>query len=178
VADHQVAHVHVQDQTLLAEVQALLAQVSGVEKVLDAQGKKDAHLDHARSGDLVVVADANSWFTYYFWLEDAKAPDYARCVDIHRKPGYDPVELVMDPSISIPMLKVGTKLLKKKLGFRYLMDVIPLDASLVKGAHGRIPESDLDKPLLVCDTSLTKAEHIAPTSVFDLIIQAVQGKKG
>jgi hypothetical protein len=76
------------------------------------------------------------------------------------------------------MLKVGTKLLKKKLGFRYLMDVIPLDASLVKGAHGRIPESDLDKPLLVCDTSLTKAEHIAPTSVFDLIIQAVQGKKG
>jgi predicted AlkP superfamily pyrophosphatase or phosphodiesterase len=178
VADHQVAHVHVQDQTLLAEVQALLAQVSGVEKVLDAQGKKDAHLDHARSGDLVVVADANSWFTYYFWLEDAKAPDYARCVDIHRKPGYDPVELIMDPSISIPMLKVGTKLLKKKLGFRYLMDVIPLDASLVKGAHGRIPESDLDKPLLVCDTSLTKAEHIAPTSVFDLIIQAVQGKKG
>jgi hypothetical protein len=178
VADHQVAHVHVQDQTLLAEVQTLLAQVPGVEKVLDAQGKKEAHLDHARSGDLVVVADANSWFTYYFWLDDAKAPDYARCVDIHRKPGYDPVELIMDPSISIPMLKVGTKLLKKKLGFRYLMDVIPLDASLVKGAHGRIPESDLDKPLLVCDTSLTKAEHIAPTSVFDLIIQAVQGKKG
>jgi hypothetical protein len=176
VADHQVAHVHVQDQTLLAEVQALLAQVPGVEKVLDAQGKKEAHLDHARSGDLVVVADANSWFTYYFWLDDAKAPDYARCVDIHRKPGYDPVELVMDPSISIPMLKVGTKLLKKKLGFRYLMDVIPLDATLVKGAHGRVPESDLDKPLLVCEASLTQAERIAPTSVFDLIVKAVQGK--
>jgi predicted AlkP superfamily pyrophosphatase or phosphodiesterase len=176
VADHQVAHVHVQDQSLLAEVQALLAQVPGVEKVLDAQGKKEAHLDHARSGDLVVVADANSWFTYYFWLDDAKAPDYARCVDIHRKPGYDPVELIMDPAIPIPMLKVGTKLLKKKLGFRYLMDVIPLDATLVKGAHGRVPESDLDKPLLVCEASLTQEERIAPTSVFDLIVKAVQGK--
>jgi len=176
VADHQVAHVHMQDQTLLAEVQALLAQVPGVEKVLDAQGKKEAHLDHARSGDLVVVADANSWFTYYFWLDDAKAPDYARCVDIHRKPGYDPVELVMDPAIPIPMLKVGTKLLKKKLGFRYLMDVIPLDATLVKGAHGRVPESDLDKPLFVCKASLTQEERIAPTTVFDLIVKAVQGK--
>jgi hypothetical protein len=124
----------------------------------------------------VVVADANSWFTYYFWLDDAKAPDYARCVDIHRKPGYDPVELIMDPAIPIPMLKVGTKLLKKKLGFRYLMDVIPLDATLVKGAHGRVPEADLDKPLLVCDASLTQAERIAPTTVFDLIVKAVQGK--
>jgi predicted AlkP superfamily pyrophosphatase or phosphodiesterase len=176
VADHQVAHVHVQDQSLLAEVKALLAQVPGVEQVLDAQGKKEAHLDHARSGDLVVVADVNSWFTYYFWLDDAKAPDYARCVDIHRKPGYDPVELVMDPAILIPMLKVGTKILKKKLGFRYLMDVIPLDATLVKGAHGRVPESDLDKPLLVCEASLTAEERIAPTTVFDLIVKAVQGK--
>jgi hypothetical protein len=176
VADHQVAHVHVQDQSLLSEVKALLEALPGVEKVLDAQGKKEVHLDHVRSGDLVVVSDADSWFTYYFWLDDAKAPDYARCVDIHRKPGYDPVELIMDPSISIPMLKVGTKLLKKKLGFRYLMDVIPLDATLVKGAHGRVPESDLDKPLLVCEGSLTLAERIAPTTVFDLIVKAVQGK--
>jgi hypothetical protein len=83
----------------------------------------------------------------------------------------------MDPRISIPLLKVGTKLLKKKLGFRYLMDVIPLDATLVKGAHGRVPESDLDKPLLVCEASLTQEERIAPTSVFDLIVKAVQGSK-
>ena len=177
VADHQVAHVHVQDQSLLAEVKALLEALPGVEKVLDAQGKKGAHLDHARSGDLVVVADADSWFTYYFWLDDAKAPDYARCVDIHRKPGYDPVELIMDPAIPIPLLKVGSKLIKKKIGFRYLMDVIPLDATLVKGAHGRIPESDLDKPLLVCEASLSSAERVAPTTVFDLIVKAVQGKK-
>jgi len=175
VADHQVAHVHVNDHSKLAEVKALLEKTPGVEKVLDAQGKKDYHIDHARSGDLVVIADADSWFTYYFWLDDAKAPDYARCVDIHRKPGYDPVELVLDPAIKIPILKIGSKVLKKKLGFRYLMDVIPLDATLVKGAHGRIPESDLDKPLLVGNPNLISAEKIQPTGVFDLIIKAVQG---
>lgn len=175
VADHQVAHVHVNDHSKLAEVKSLLEKIPGVEKVLDAQGKKDFHIDHARSGDLVVIADADSWFTYYFWLDDAKAPDYARCVDIHRKPGYDPVELVLDPAIKSPILKIGSKVLKKKLGFRYLMDVIPLDATLVKGAHGRIPESDLDKPLLVGNPNLISAEKIQPTGVFDLIIKAVQG---
>ncbi|WP_026950805.1 alkaline phosphatase family protein [Algoriphagus mannitolivorans] len=175
VADHQVAHVHVNDPSKLAEVKAILEKTPGVEKVLDAQGKNDYHINHSRSGDLVVIADKDSWFTYYFWLDDAKAPDYARCVDIHRKPGYDPVELVLDPAIKIPILKIGSKVLKKKLGFRYLMDVIPLDATLVKGAHGRIPESDLDKPIFVCDQSLNSADTLAPTSVFDVILKAVRG---
>jgi predicted AlkP superfamily pyrophosphatase or phosphodiesterase len=175
VADHQVAHVHVNDKSKLAEVKALLEKTPGVEKVLDEAGKKEYHLDHARSGDFVVIADADSWFTYYFWLDDAKAPDYARCVDIHRKPGYDPVELVMNPDIKIPLLTVGSKVLKKKLGFRYLMDVIPLDATLVKGAHGRIPDSDLDKPLFVSDAALNPSDKIQPTSVFDLIVKAVTG---
>ena len=175
VADHQVAHVHVNDKSKLAEVKKLLENTPGVEKVLDQAGKKAYHIDHQRAGDLVVIADADSWFTYYFWLDDAKAPDYARCVDIHRKPGYDPVELVLNPSIKIPVLTVGSKVLKKKLGFRYLMDVIPLDATLVKGAHGRIPESDLDKPLFVSEASINSAEKIQPTAVFDLIIKAVSG---
>ncbi|WP_026967343.1 alkaline phosphatase family protein [Algoriphagus terrigena] len=175
VADHQVAHVHVNDKSKLAEVGSLLEKTPGVEKVLDAAGKKDYHIDHERAGDFVVIADADSWFTYYFWLDDTKAPDYARCVDIHRKPGYDPVELVLNPAIKIPLLTVGAKVLKKKLGFRYLMDVIPLDATLVKGAHGRIPESDLDKPLFVSDRSLYSEKKIQPTAVFDLIIKAVAG---
>ena len=173
VADHQVAHIHVNDHSKLDDVKTLLENTSGVEKVLDAEGKKDYHIDHARSGDLVAIADADSWFTYYFWLDDTKAPDYARCVDIHRKPGYDPVELVLDPAIKIPILKIGSKVLKKKLGFRYLMDVIPLDATLVKGAHGRIPESDLDKPLFVANSSILDTQRIQPTAVFDLIIKAV-----
>ena len=166
VVDHQVAHIHVNDKSLLSEVKTLLEKTSGVEKVLDKEGKKAYHIDHERSGDLVVIADADSWFTYYFWLDDAKAPDYARCVDIHRKPGYDPVELVLDPKIKFPMVTVGSKVLKKKLGFRYLMDVIPLDATLVKGAHGRISESDLDKPVFVTqDLDLLESEKTFPISV-------------
>jgi len=172
IADHQVAHVHVNDLSLLAEVRALLEQTSGVEKVLDQSGKTSYGLDHERSGELVAVADANSWFTYYFWLDDAKAPDYARCVDIHRKPGYDPVELILDPAIKIPLLTVGAKVLKKKLGFRYLMDVIPLDAKLVKGAHGRIPKSDLDKPIFV--SSKSEGKNLAPTAVFEEILKVIR----
>lgn len=176
VVDHQAAHVYVNDKSELAKVKALLEKTPGIELVLDEEGKKNYHIDHERAGDLVVLADKDSWFTYYFWLDDAKAPDYARCVDIHRKPGYDPVEMFLDPKIKFPMVTVGSKVLKKKLGFRYLMDVIPLDASLVKGAHGRVPESDLDKPLFVSqDKALLKSEKIQPTSVFDLIIRAVNG---
>lgn len=175
IADHQVAHVHVNDKSKLAEIKALLEKTPGVEKVLDETGKKEYHIDHERAGDLVVIAEADAWFTYYFWLDDAKAPDYARCVDIHRKPGYDPVELFLNPEIKVPLLTVGSKVLKKKLGFRYLMDVIPLDATLVKGAHGRIPESDLDKPLFVSNSKINAADKIQPTSVFDLIVKAVQG---
>ena len=173
VADHQVAHVHVNDKSKLDEVRALLESTPGVEKVLGEVGKKQYHIDHERAGDFVVIAAADSWFTYYFWLDDAKAPDYARCVDIHRKPGYDPVELVLNPEIRFPLMTLGSKVLKKKLGFRYLMDVIPLDATLVKGAHGRIPESDLDKPLFVSGSEVNSVDHIQPTAVFDLIIKAV-----
>jgi predicted AlkP superfamily pyrophosphatase or phosphodiesterase len=174
VVDHQLAHIYVNDKSELAKVKLLLEKTPGIELVLDEEGKKNYHLDHERAGDLVVVADKNSWFTYYFWLDDAKAPDYARCVDIHRKPGYDPVEMFLDPKIKFPMVTVGSKVLKKKLGFRYLMDVIPLDATLVKGAHGRISEFDLDKPVFVTqDLALFESEKIQPTSVFDLIIKLV-----
>lgn len=176
VADHQVAHVHVNDLSILPHVKKLLEATPGVELVLDEEGKKQHQIDHERAGDLVVMSDKDSWFTYYFWLDDVKAPDYARCVDIHKKPGYDPVELVLNPTIKIPMLTVGSKVLKKKLGFRYLMDVIPLDATLVKGAHGRLSEDDLDKPLLVSqDKNLFNSEIIQPTDVYELILKAVKG---
>ncbi len=155
IADHQLAHVYVNDPTILEEVRAVLAATPGVQQVLGKVEKSYARLDHARSGDLIAIADARSWFTYYYWQDDAKAPDFARCVDIHRKCGYDPVELFLDPAIKHPKLKLGLKLAKKKLGFRYLMDVIPLDATLVKGSHGRIPEDQNDWPVLIGDfTSL------------------------
>jgi predicted AlkP superfamily pyrophosphatase or phosphodiesterase len=151
IADHQVAHVYVEDPAMLPEVRAVLEATPGVEKVLGKTEKYYAGLDHERAGDLVAVADARSWFTYYFWMEDGRAPDYARCVDIHRKCGYDPVELFLDPKLRFPKLKVAWKLARKVLGFRMLMDVIPLDAGLVKGSHGRVPEDSADWPVLIGD---------------------------
>ena len=102
-----------------------------------------------RGGDFVAVSESDAWFTYYYWMDDAVAPDFARCVDIHRKPGYDPVELFVDPEIKAKALKIGWFLLKKKLGFRALLDVIPLDATWVKGSHGRIPDDEEDWPVFV-----------------------------
>ncbi|MGL6162093.1 alkaline phosphatase family protein [Microbulbifer sp.] len=171
-ADHQLAHVYVQNPDDVAAVKELLEKTPGVEHILDDEGKKQHHLDHPRAGDLVAVADTQSWFTYYFWLDDSKAPDYARCVDIHRKPGYDPVETFADPTIPLLPLQVAGKLLKKKLGFRYLMDVIPLDATLVKGSHGRINGDKLDRPLFVTqEKHLLDHDVLEPTDVFGLILK-------
>src|SRR4051812_120533 len=140
VADHQVAHVYVNDRARVPEVAKLLSGVEGVDRVLDEEGKKLARLDHPRSGELVALAKNDSWFTYYYWLDDRHAPDFARTVDIHRKPGYDPAELFIDPNIAMPRAKVGWTLLKRKLGMRSLMEVIPIDGALVKGSHGVEPE--------------------------------------
>src|SRR5690606_14794053 len=130
VADHQVAHVYIKDPALKPKVKVLLEGVKGVEKVLADDEIIKANLNHDRCGDLVVLADKDSWFTYYFWLDDKVAPDYARMVDIHKKPGYDPVEMLTDPKDKLVILKVIWKLLKKKLGFRTVLDIIPLDATL------------------------------------------------
>lgn len=144
VCDHQLAHVYTADEASAAEAARVLASLDGVERVLDADGKRELHLDHERAGRLVLVARSGSWFAYPYWLDDARAPDFARTVDIHRKPGYDPCELFVDPELRFPMLRVARRLAQKKLGMRYLMDVIPLDASLVKGSHGRLPDDPLD----------------------------------
>ena len=154
VADHQVAHVYVNDESIRGEVHAALEAIPGIESVLDEVGKREMGINHERSGDFVVISDQRSWFTYYYWLDDGVAPDFARCVDIHRKVGYDPVELFINPKLKLPDLKFVKFLLKKKLGFRGLLDVIPLDASLVKGSHGRIPESQDEWPVVISPDSL------------------------
>lgn len=136
VADHQVAHVYVQQPEDVAAVKSLLEKTAGIAQVLDQQGKEAAGLNHARCGELVAVAEPEAWFTYYYWQQEDKAPDFAHLVDIHKKPGYDPVELFADPAIKALPLVVVSKLLRRKLGFNVLMDIIPTDASLVKGSHG------------------------------------------
>lgn len=173
VADHQVAHIYVNDRSIGSDVRKAVEQTRGVEQVLGATEKKQFAIDHSRAGDFVAVADGRSWFTYYYWQDDLKAPDFARTVDIHRKPGYDPVELFVDPAIKLPMLKVATKLLRKKLGFRMLMDLIPLDASLVKGSHGRIPPNTKEYPLLIAPKSVLSNHAVDSTAIFDLVRRAV-----
>lgn len=171
VADHQVAHIYIndQDRATYRKVRALLEGTPGIEKVLDRQGKQTHALYHDRAGDLIAVADKDSWFTYYYWEDDARAPDFARIVDIHRKPGYDPVEMFMNPADPLVKLKVVGKLIKKKLGFRYLMNVIPLDATLIKGSHGRLTEDPAWQPVLI--TGTPQAASIPATSVYDVIWQ-------
>lgn len=175
VADHQVAHVYVKDPADLARVKALIEKLPGVAEVLDEVGKRAVGLDHPNAGELVVVAEPDRWFTYYYWLDDARMPDYARTVDIHRKPGYDPVELFADPTLSLLKARIGLTLLKKKLGFRYYMNVIPLDARLVKGSHGRLPSHPDDGPVLLSTSKIGAADHLPMTAVHDLLLNTLAG---
>lgn len=178
VADHQIAHIYVPRSQTLAEVKALVESLPGVERVLDEQTKPDFALDHPRSGELVAIARADSWFAYYFWLDDEKAPDYARTVDIHRKPGYDPIELFIDPTIRFPKANIGWRLAKKTLGFRTLMDVIGFDTTLVKGSHGRVTDRSGDGPLFITSRpELLPETSVDATAVKGLILDHVFGSR-
>ncbi len=162
VADHQVAHVYAAGGAT-PELKEFLEALDGVAEVRES-------IDGGRSGDFVLVAEPDAWFTYYFWEDDAKAPDYARCVDIHRKPGYDPAELFIDPKIGHPKWEVGKFLLKKKLGLRGLLEVVPLDATLVKGSHGRDAVDEGERPLILgSPVPVDRAEE-----VFGAIVRAVE----
>ena len=150
LTDHQVAHAYLnrKDDAFRDKVRNALEKAEGVSSVLVGESRRQAGLDHERAGDLVAISDENAWFAYYHWEEDRLAPDFARCVDVHRKYGYDPTELFVDPKINFPGLKVIRKLIGKKLGFRTHMDLIPLDPSLVMGSHGCVPADTLDWPVL------------------------------
>ena len=145
VADHQVAHVYVNDPAIAGAVRDLVAATPGVAEVREPPGG----IGGSRAGDFIAVADPDAWFTYYFWDDDARAPDFARSIDIHRKPGYDPCELFIDPALRFPKLRIASFLLRKKLGIRGLLEVIPLDATLVKGSHGRDDVPDEEKPVII-----------------------------
>jgi predicted AlkP superfamily pyrophosphatase or phosphodiesterase len=171
VADHQVAHVYVRDPADLAEVAVLLQRTPGIERVLGKEEKVAWGLDHERSGELVAVAEPGHWFTYYYWLDDAQAPDFARTVDIHRKPGYDPVELFLDPDLRLPRARIAWRLLQKKLGLRVLMDVIPLQPHLVKGTHGRCAAAPGQGPLFISTKRAFAREQVKMQEVKELICQ-------
>ena len=149
VADHQIAHIYVRYSRDIPVVKSLIEKLPGVDRVLNQSQQIKLGTLHARSGELLAIAEPDAWFNYYYWLDDRRAPDFARTVDIHRKPGYDPVELFIDPDMLFPKIKLAGKLLQKKLGMRTLMDVIPLKPSLVKGSHGRVAEDPTKGALLI-----------------------------
>jgi predicted AlkP superfamily pyrophosphatase or phosphodiesterase len=115
MVDHQIAHIYVKEGFANQAIQ-VLEDVTGVDKLLYGDEKKLVKIDHERSGDIIAISDKDKWFSYYWWYESERAPSFARKVDIHRKPGYDPVELFIDPNTRS----------------------IPQDTSLVKGSHGRL----------------------------------------
>lgn len=160
VADHQVAHVYVRDDSIRDEVRCVLEATEGVAEVRES-GFGDG-IGARRAGDFIAVSSPESWFTYYYWMDDMVAPDFARTVDIHRKPGYDPAELHLDPALSLPRIRIASFLLRKKLGFRALLPVIPLDASLVGGSHGRDDVPEHEQPVLVGAgaSSVSSAEEV------------------
>ena len=180
VVDHQIAHVYTRDEAALRQVRALVQAEPGVAEALDRSASARYGLNHERAGDLVVVAERGAWFAYPFWLDDDEAPDFARTVDIHRKPGYDPCELFVDPALRWPALRVGVRLAQKALGMRYLMDVVPLDATLVGGTHGRLPDREQDGPAFLCSSSFARcggepAEGVVePTSIPERLLALLQ----
>ena len=171
VADHQIAHVYVRDPDHAGKVKDIVGQLTGVADVLDADGKRAAGLDHPRAGDLVAVAEPGAWFTYYYWLDDARAPDFARTVEIHRKPGYDPAELFLDPADRFVKARAGLALARKAAGLRYTLSVVPLDPSCVRGTHGRLPDDPADGPVLLCSEAVEEPPaRLAATDVKSLLL--------
>jgi len=152
-------------------VRDVLLGIKGVARVLDGDQRDEVHLSHERSGELIALADADAWFAYPFWLDDRQAPDYARTVDIHRKPGFDPCELFFDPHLLWPKGRAMWRLLQKKLGFRTLFDVVPLDTRLVRGSHGLQAVDALDCPLLIGEGPPPAVSEIPLTAVHDWILR-------
>jgi predicted AlkP superfamily pyrophosphatase or phosphodiesterase len=174
VADHQFAHVYVRNPQQVCEVRSFLEGIPGVAKVLDREGQAAIGMDHAQSGELVVLAESNAWFTYYYWLDADAAPDFARTIAIHAKPGYDPCEMIMDPSITLPKVKIARKVAWKILGGRMVMDVIPTDASLIKGSHGVHVPGEENQALYICSRPpMEPAEAIPMTRVKQEMLAAI-----
>lgn len=151
MVDHQVSHVFVQgDGETAARVADLFRGQPGIAEVLVDEQRSRYHLDHPRSGEVILVSTPESWHAYYWWLSDDRAPRFARTVDIHRKPGYDPVELFFDPATKS----------------------IPLDAARVQGSHGA-PAVDAAQRsvLLASQPGLFPSGTLADTDVFGIVLR-------
>ena len=171
VCDHQLAHVYCADAAATSAAAKALGGISVIERVYAGAERAAIQLDHPRSGELVALAAPGAWFAYDYWLDDAARPDFARCVEIHKKPGYDPRELLFDPQGG--KRRAGVALLRKKLGLRYLMDPVPLDTALVKGTHGRPPARAEDGPIIIGSDPAWRRAGWAMTDVAPMLVRAL-----
>jgi predicted AlkP superfamily pyrophosphatase or phosphodiesterase len=174
LADHQIAHVYLRDPASAGVIATMLQRLPGVDDVLGPEGKRAAGLHHHRSGDLVLVAEPDSWFTYYYWLDNARAPDFAHLVEIHRKPGYDPAELFMDPADPLVRLRVAAALARRRMGFRATLPVVPLDPSCVGGSHGRLPADPADGPVLLCSEPGARRGNMAADEIQRFLLELAE----
>lgn len=130
MVDHQFAHIFVNDRkpSTKEAIRDVFRNVSGVADVYVNGVGNGGGLNHPRGGEVILVSKDTHWFAYYWWVDDVRAPAFARTVDIHRKPGYDPVELFFDPATKS----------------------IPLTPELVRGSHG-VPATDQrHRAALIC----------------------------
>jgi predicted AlkP superfamily pyrophosphatase or phosphodiesterase len=174
VCDHQIAHVYVRNREDIARVRELLASASGIAGAYVGNERAEIGLNHPRSGEIVLLSEPKSWFAYPYWLDDQAAPDFARTVDIHRKPGFDPCEMFFDPTLSFPKLRVARKLAAKMLGFRMKLDVIPLDPTIVRGSHGLLAADPIDRPILVTDRPSDARKDLCVTDVYQLLLDELR----
>lgn len=152
MADHQLSHVFVNggDAATIAQIVDLFRGRHGIAEVLAGGERSRYAIEHPRCGEVVLISKPQSWQAYYYWLDDAKAPRFARTVDIHRKPGYDPVELFFDPATMS----------------------IPLNAHLVKGSHGApVVEDSQRTVLLASEPTLFPQKNLNDTDVFDIVMK-------
>ena len=176
VCDHQLAHVYCPRREDQGRAREVIAGIPGVARVLSGEERGELALEHPRAGDLIALSEPSAWFAYPYWLDDRQAPDFARTVDIHRKPGYDPCELFFDPARFWPRGRVLARLLQKKLGFRTLFDVVPLDATLVRGSHGLRASRDEDRPILIGDGPQPPGGLLPMPEVHGLLLDSLVGE--
>jgi predicted AlkP superfamily pyrophosphatase or phosphodiesterase len=169
VCDQQTAHIYVNCESAIEKVRELVQAVDGVDRVLDRQQMRDVELDHPRSGELFAVAEPDCWFAYPYWFEDSHAPDFARCVAIHAKPGWDPTELFLRAGLRGKM-HLAKRLLQKTLGLRAPFDVISGDMATVRGSHGRIPASDEHRPVLIANCPIDQPKPVKMQDVKALLL--------
>ena len=176
VVDHQLAHVYIKNPDRIDEVRNILENLEGVDSVYRGKERKKIGLDHERSGELVALAQDDRWFSYYYWPEEVAPPDFARTVDIHKKPGYDPVELFVNPEFRFPRIKIASILLRRKLGFRTLLDVTGTDTDLIGGSHGRPARRPEEGSLLISsEKGILKKKKLNQTDVKGVILDHVFG---